>query len=222
MISTQVGNITQSLEFSSNGQDLNVEFPNLIWAANMTFRNCSTISMPSLAVINNTLGFYENYFENYTAPNLTSIGGQLAFVANPSLSNVTMNSLTKVGGLEIANNSALVKLDGFQGLKVVSGAIDVTGNYTDLELPSLTSVSGAVNLVSSGNFSCTPFDKDNKSVWNGAYNCKAASDNVQPASGSGTSTGSSSSASSTKKSDAGHLNAPVAMGVIGGFLAMLV
>lgn len=130
-ISTQVANITDSLDIDSNGQNLAIEFPNLIWAGNMTFRNTSSITMQSLASINNTLGIYENFFESIAAPNLTTVGGQLALVANPSLNNVTMNALTTVGGLEIANNSELITINQFQKLKTVTGALDVTGNYTE-------------------------------------------------------------------------------------------
>lgn len=224
-ISTQVANITDSLDIDSNGEDLAIEFPNLIWAGNLTFKNTSSVTMQSLASVNNTLGFYENFFESIMAPNLTSVGGTLTIVANPSLTNVTMNALTSVGGLLIANNTELTTITGFENLKTVAGALDVTGNYTDAEFPALDRVAGAFHMVSSGNFSCTHFDSIESSDFLGTYNCTPTSSNVQSGtgsdSGSGTSTGSSSSSTSTKKSAAGQLNAPTAMGLVGGFLAML-
>jgi hypothetical protein len=134
--STQVGNIHDLLNIDSNGKDLDVSFPNLLWAANMTFRNCSSISIPSLATVNGSLGFYENYFTSLSAPNLTSVGnlangqGSLAFVANPSLANITIAGLTQVGGaFQIANNSALEDIS-FPTLAKVGGAIDFSGNFS--------------------------------------------------------------------------------------------
>lgn len=224
-ISTQVANITDFLEISSNGANLVVEFPNLIWAGNLTFKNTSSVTMQSLATINNTLGFIENSFESVFAPNLTSVGGTLTFVANSALSNITMDSLTTVGSLEIANNSALITINGFENLKTVSGSLDVTGNYSDAEFPALNRVSGAFHMVSSSNFSCAPFNAldATKNNFLGTYTCTPTSNNVQSGTGSGggSSTSSGSSSTTTKKSTAGQLDVPTTFGLVGGFLAML-
>jgi hypothetical protein len=135
--STQVANISESLIIDSNGNSLKVELPNLIWAANITVRNVSSFSIPSLAVINGSLGFYENYFTSLMAPNLTSIGssatlqGGLAIVANPSLSNISFPLLKTVGAQnQIANNSDLASGVDFPDLAFVGGAIDFSGNFT--------------------------------------------------------------------------------------------
>ena len=90
LINTQLANVTQSLTIDANAQNLKVEFPNLIFAYNMTMRNISSISIPSLESINTTLGFYGNYFTSIMAPNLTSVGGDLAIVANAELTNISM------------------------------------------------------------------------------------------------------------------------------------
>jgi hypothetical protein len=134
--STKVANVTSSINIDSNGKLLDVSFPNLIWAANMTLRNVSTISIDSLATVNGSLGFYENYFKSVSAPNLTTVGstgsrtGSLAFVANPNLANISIPLLTSVGGaVQIANNSALDAIS-FSKLSTVDGAIDFTGNFS--------------------------------------------------------------------------------------------
>jgi len=229
-ISTQMANMTGVFNIDSNGQDLAIELPNLVSAGGLIFRNTSSVSIPSLATVNGTLGFYENYLTSISAPNLTTVTGQLAFVANPSLSNITMDSLTTVQGFQIANNTALLKVDGFGALKKITGALDVTGNFTSVELPKLTMVSGAWNMQSSGNITsdCDNFNTEKKNgdlTVTAGITCVATSHNVQSgtgsSSGSSTSTGSSSSASSTKKGAAGQLEVPTAMGLIGGFLAML-
>ena len=135
-LSTQVANITSNLNIDANGQLLAVSLPNLIWAANMTLRNVSSVSIPSLATVNGSLGFYENYFTSVSAPNLTTVGnkgtlqGSLAFVANPSLANISMPLLQSIGGADqIANNSALDAIN-FPALSFVGGAIDFAGNFT--------------------------------------------------------------------------------------------
>jgi hypothetical protein len=130
VISTQLANITQSLTIDANGQNLKVEFPNLVFAYNMTLRNISSISIPSLASVNTTLGFYGDYMTSVMAPNLTSVGGDLAFIANAELTNISMPALTTVGGgVTIANNSALMTIDGFPSLKT-TGAINMSGNFS--------------------------------------------------------------------------------------------
>merc|ERR1711939_232553 len=58
---TQIANITNAVNINANGNQLAVTFPNLIWAANMTFRNVSSIKIPSLATVNGSMGFYGNY-----------------------------------------------------------------------------------------------------------------------------------------------------------------
>jgi hypothetical protein len=133
---TQIANITGSANIASNGKNLAVSFPNLIWAADLTFRNVSTVSIPSLAAVNGTLTFDENYFTSIAAPNLTAVGntatgkGSLAFVANSAVTNVTIPLLKTIGGgLQIANNSALQTIS-FPVLTTVGGAVDLTGNFT--------------------------------------------------------------------------------------------
>jgi hypothetical protein len=134
--SSQIANITQSLTIDSNGQLLDLAFPNLIWAANMTLRNVSSVSIPSLTTVNGSLGFLENYFTEIVALNLTTVGntgtniGSLAFVANPSLTNISMPALQSIGGAnQIANNSALTAID-FSSLQVIGGSLDFSGNFS--------------------------------------------------------------------------------------------
>jgi hypothetical protein len=134
--STQVGSVSNILNIASNGQDLQVEFPNLMWANNATFRNVSSVSIPSLATVNGSLIFDENYFDSLSAPNLTTVGntatgfGSLALVANSALKNITIPHLKTVGGgNQIANNTALQTIS-FPALTTVGGAIDFSGNFS--------------------------------------------------------------------------------------------
>ncbi|ESZ97539.1 hypothetical protein SBOR_2086 [Sclerotinia borealis F-4128] len=227
--STQVGNVTTLLNIDSNGKNLDVSFPNLIWAANMTFRNVSSVSIPSLAVVNGSLGFYENYFTSLNAPNLTAVGntangqGGLAFVANPALANITIPMLQTVGGaFQIANNSALTGIS-FPELTEVGGAIDFSGNFTTPELAKLDDVKGGFNMQSTTSIDCSGFKSEHDSGnIQGTYTCKTTA-NAQSGTSSGSSSSSSSSSSPSKGAAVsyGVNEALVGVSVFGGFLSML-
>lgn len=133
-ITLKVTSIKNNLDIEANdvlASGLTVSFPNLETAQNMTFRNCSVILLPSLVNVTEEVGFYGNDFQNFTAPNLTTAGG-LVFVDNTQLTNISLPALTSINGTyQIANNTRLAKIDGFQALSVVTGALDFSGNFTE-------------------------------------------------------------------------------------------
>jgi len=126
----QIATITGSLTVSANYKDLEIVFDNLEGANNMTFRNVSSVSMPSLSQVNGSLGFYSNTFQSFSAPNLTATGGGLAFVDSPNLSKISMPILTEIGGgFLIANNTNLKSINGFPKLQTIVGALDFAGTF---------------------------------------------------------------------------------------------
>lgn len=126
----QFTNINEALTLSANGDELKASFPNLEWAYNMTFRNVSSISTPSLASLNGSLGFYGDSIKSYEAANLTKVGGSLSFVGNGQLANVSLDALEKVsGGFQIADNPKLENAS-FPALQSVGGALDFSGNLS--------------------------------------------------------------------------------------------
>ena len=131
-IAMQLGNVSTSLTLADNNEAVKVQLPNLIWASNLTFRFCGSVSVPSLATLNGSLGLYNNGFDTFAAPNLTSVGEAVAIVANDQLKNVSFPQLTKISGnLQVANNSKLIELDGLPQLKSIGGAFDMSGNFTE-------------------------------------------------------------------------------------------
>ncbi|KAF2625453.1 hypothetical protein BU25DRAFT_412502 [Macroventuria anomochaeta] len=175
-ISMQLGNVSDSLTFADNNEKLAVTLPNLIWATNLTFRFIGSLEMPSLETLNGSLGLYNNGFESFSAPNLTTIGEALAIVANEQVSNISFPLLTKItDNLQIANNTNLSTIDGFPKLKSIGGAFDISGNMSDVETPELDSVVGAFNLQSTGNVTeaCAFYKplKDKKLI-QGKYFCQ--------------------------------------------------
>ncbi|KAL8874357.1 MAG: hypothetical protein Q9174_000308 [Haloplaca sp. 1 TL-2023] len=175
-ISLQVTSITNSLDIEANDgfqAGLVTSFPMLETATNMTFRNCSSISLPALANVTQDIGFYGNTLESFAAPNLTTAGG-LIFVDNTQLTNLSFPQLTSVNAtFQIANNTMLKTIDGFPKLSVVKGALDFSGNFTEVELPELAQVQGAFNLQTSSDLDCSPFDDLENGVVAGKYTCRA-------------------------------------------------
>jgi len=133
-ISLQVTSIKGSLDIEANDgyvSGLTTTFPMLETAQNMTFRNCSSVSLPSLANVTQDLGFYGNTMQSFAAPNLTTVGG-LIFVDNTDLTNISLPMLTSVNGsYQIANNTMLKTINGFTNLATIGGALDFNGNFTE-------------------------------------------------------------------------------------------
>jgi hypothetical protein len=133
---TQIANVTTQLTIDSNGQALEVTFPNLKTVGNATFRNASLVFIPSLATVSGAIGFYGCNFASLAAPNLTSVGtagangGGIAIVANSRLANISFPMLSSAAGaVQIANNTKLSAID-LPVLSTVGGAIDLSGNFT--------------------------------------------------------------------------------------------
>ncbi len=133
-ISLQVTSIKNSLDIEANDgyvTGLQTSFPLLETAQNMTFRNCSSVLLPSLANVSEDLGFYGNTMQSFAAPNLTTCGG-LIFVDNTDLTNISLPALTSINAsYQIANNTQLKIINGFQKLSIIGGALDFNGNFTE-------------------------------------------------------------------------------------------
>jgi hypothetical protein len=129
-LSFQVGSVAQSINIQSNGDQFNVQFPNLQTAQNITFRNCPTISIPSLMNVTGSLGFYTNTLTTVSAVNLTSVGQSLAINTNGNLNNISLPVLTTIGGgFQVQNNTALTNISLPQ-LTTIGGALDFYGGLS--------------------------------------------------------------------------------------------
>ncbi|KIX05090.1 uncharacterized protein Z518_05962 [Rhinocladiella mackenziei CBS 650.93] len=204
-----LSNVTTFLSFSANGRDLEISFPNLEDAANLTFRNVSKIDMPSLANVAGSMGFYSDSFKTFSAPNLTQTGGTLAFVDSPDLSNLSFPSLTQIGGgFLIANNTDLKTISGFPKLETIVGALDFAGTFNSVTMPSLTDVRGGSNVqtTSTNETICDVFDTAHeRGVIKGVNTCitnKANPETNPSATSGGSSSTSTSSSDNTNAANA--------------------
>jgi hypothetical protein len=125
--------VSGELIIQANGLDLDVDLSDLIWIANMEVANVTQFSVPALKVVNGSARFDSNLFESFSAPNLTHTEtGDISFVGNGFLQNMTFPKLTEIaGGLLIANNTGLDRVTFFPKLTKVSGAIKLRGNFTE-------------------------------------------------------------------------------------------
>lgn len=124
--------LTDTLNINANGAGLQVKFSKLKSVANMTISGVSSFDVPSLSTINGSCAFVENDFKSFSAPNLTQTnsGSILSFVSNNALTNISLPAVTKLGGgLLIANNTALEKIDSIPKLKQVTGDIKFRGVF---------------------------------------------------------------------------------------------
>lgn len=227
-VNMQLGNITNALTIEANGRNVSATFPNLEWAFNITLRNVSSISIPSLASLNGSLGFYSNEFTTVNAANLTTVGGSLSFVSNTDLTNVSMPMLKSIGGgFQIANNTQFDEI-AFPKLQTIRGALDFNGNFTSVSLPALSDVEGAFNLQSTANIDsvCSTFKplSGSNNVIKGKYTC--AGQLSHPGGQGTTPTSSGSSSTSSQSGAASGFYAQSAsitgvMGVIAAIFGML-
>lgn len=129
---TSLKNLSENLNIQANGAKLSVTMPNLVWIANMTIANVTEFSSPSLEVVNGSARFDSNYFESFAAPNMTSTSsGDISFINNPQLTNITFSGLKSLGGaLTVVNNTRLEELSGFPELAELGGAIKIGGNFS--------------------------------------------------------------------------------------------
>ena len=89
--------------------------------------------MPNLRSVNNSIGFYANYVNEFDGvPLLNSVGGSLVLADDYYMTKVTLPVLQYVGGLfAIYNNPRLAKIDELFSLRRVGGGMELTGNFTE-------------------------------------------------------------------------------------------
>ncbi|CAR23814.1 KLTH0F00968p [Lachancea thermotolerans CBS 6340] len=151
-----VKRVHEQLSISSNSRELQVDFPDLQWANNVTVRDVLAASFPRLTSVNHSLEMIENDFDSFEVPLLESVGGTLGVILNSKLNHVDFGNVSVIhGGLMIANNSNIAKINFLPELKEIGGAIHFIGNFQETEFPKLRLVRGSALLQStSSTFDC--------------------------------------------------------------------
>ncbi|GAV48577.1 hypothetical protein ZYGR_0K00820 [Zygosaccharomyces rouxii] len=148
-INTNVKRVTKELRVHANAKELELELPELKSARNITIRDTSSIELPKLERVDNSLEFIENQVSQLFLSNLKTIGGTLGIMQNSQLSSLDFGNVTDVnGGLVIANNTNMEKIDFLQQLKQIGGAIYFEGKFQDTDFPQLKLVKGSAFIKS--------------------------------------------------------------------------
>lgn len=230
---TALKSVSTLLSLQANGVSLSVSMPNLVWIAEMTLANVTEFSAPSLEVVNGSARFDSNYFQSFSAPNMTSTEtGDISFINNGELTNISFPSLTTIGGgLTIVNNTLLEELNDFPVLKEVGGAVKLGGNFSSVQFPKLGDVKGTFELSSTGDIedSCTTLKEDAPDSQGGNGNIQGkftcTSNNAEANTGSTKGDSGSGSSSGSSNSSSAAVNVHVNSAVIGlsfvGLLAQL-
>ncbi|KAK2729603.1 gpi-anchored cell wall organization protein ecm33 [Colletotrichum kahawae] len=224
--SNQLANATKTIEINSNGADLGITLPNLIWANEIIIADAAKVEMPSLEVVNSSIKFDKNTFTEFIAPNLTQCSdGDVSFINNVELANLSLPLLTKTGGgLTIQNNTLLQKIDGLPKLEQIGGAVLLRGNFSEVSIPALDDVKGAFDLQSTGDIdtSCDVFNKMEGKQIQGEYTCRSNNTNANSDSGTGGSAGGTTSGGSEGAAGIVSVNTAVlSLAIVGGLAQLL-
>lgn len=167
------------LDISSTANSLDISFPDLTTAHNMTFRDAKTINIANVTSINSTLSYVNTTLSAVDLPKVQNIEGTLAIVSNSQLKNISFPVLQSIGGgFQIANNTNLDNLSGFPVLSSVGGAVDFVGDFDQAILPKLNTVRGGVVVDSDAeDFNCSSWNslEQNNGIRGDSYQCKAKS-----------------------------------------------
>jgi len=195
-VDVQLTKVTGALTLSSNAKGVNCSFASLKSAANITIEDAGSLSLPKLEGVNNSLSFVSNTFETLTLPKLTT-AGDFSMSGNNKLTNVSAPELkTCDGTFLLANNTELAIIDSFESLATVTGAVDMSGVFTNVSLPALDDVRGGFNLQSTKDITndCNTFSTlhSNGVIKGNGYTCVGKQSVAKSKDGGASTTGSGS------------------------------
>ena len=164
-------NVRTQFTIHANSRDLQIELPFLQVVENMTIRDAQSIWLPNLKTVRTNLEFIENGCIDLDLGTLETVGGTIGIIDNRYLSKTNFNNVTDIqGGLVIDNNPSLEKIDNFQTLKTIGGAIHFDGNFKETNFPNLKLVKGSAFIkTSSAEMDCNKWIRplDGRSIIRG-------------------------------------------------------
>jgi hypothetical protein len=148
-------------------------------------------------------------------------GSALTFSNNPNLTSIDVSGLTGIyGGLDISSNNELMQA-AFDKLETIGGFVQMHGAFTNVSMPALSSITGALTVGSTGDITrlCDNLEKQKLT---GHFTCSPnvdkASDPTATSGGSASSTATSTSNSngdaSRKDSDDGGIGSGEIAGAV--------
>lgn len=216
-------NLTGPVDISNNNAKVEVSFPNLESATNMSFRAVGNLSLPALKTVTpGSFGIFNSDLKSFYALNFTETKDAFTIFNNTQLEDMSLGSLEKVGSsFRVESNTKLGEIK-MPELESVGAALDISGkNLTKVEMPKLDYVKGVFNLQSEGDLgnTCDAYKKLNDQNKVGPKNKFKCEGKLQKAGNAGTSSGSQSS-SSPSDSAATPVQVQTYLGLAGLFAAM--
>jgi hypothetical protein len=194
--------VTQDLTLAANGRDIQVSFPDLQTAADVTIRNVSSINMPQLTNVTSSLVFASNTIQSLSLPSLQQIQEDFSITDSGSMNNIGAPILVAVYRNLNFSGLSNVSTISFPQLGLISGSAIFSGGFNQLALPALTNV-GNMTIDTTGTLDCSG-TTPTSAITYGSYNC-SSEDSTLYLAGSGSSTTPSSVPSSSASISLGVL-----------------
>ncbi len=160
-ISAPLVAVTELLEVSDNSVSSNLSLPLLHDVNNITIRGVAHANLNSLREVKQSTGFIKGTYSSLEFPRLYRVGGTLSISQNKNLKEIYSPCLETIsGGLVVMNNTELRKIDGFEELTTIGGAIEFKGSFNTASFKNLELVKGSASIISdSENFDCSNWTK---------------------------------------------------------------
>lgn len=138
-IDLPVQTVSENINIGGLTVGLELNLPNLVTANNITLIDVNKVEVPNLVTVKQSLGLYGNSIDQFSAPLLQTISGNLSLWDNSDLTLLNLPVLTAVdSGIIISNNTALERTSGLDTLETVNaGGFHVDGTFVELDHPRL-------------------------------------------------------------------------------------
>ena len=166
------------LNVYDNGRETTAVFPRLAtvlggesWEQSTGFSNLISLGLPQLREVHGQeLYFSNNILPELHLPRLESVNATLTVHNNSVLTDLTLPRLSDVRRLSVKYNPRLLNLTA--NVLARAGAVDLAGNFTNVELFSLVDVAGDFRLVGAPSMDCSWFDDHFfQKIVKGSYQC---------------------------------------------------
>lgn len=103
--------------------------------------------------------------------NTINSGSTLTFSDNPILANLNVSQLAGIyGALAVSGNAKTTQVS-FSKLETIGGFVQMTGSFTNISMPSLNAINGALSVASTGDITALCNQLSQKKLA-GHYDCK--------------------------------------------------
>ena len=123
--------VAESYITVEGNRPVSLSIPDLEIAYNLSIQGCSAVSLPLLGLVNRSISFIDNSFENLELPKLLDVGGNFMLWNNSLLSSIRVPALANVSNdIVISHNPKLGRLS-FPDLDIVEGDISANGSFSE-------------------------------------------------------------------------------------------